>query len=217
MNRTNPRACGEGNGVRPQPTGVHVAARLAVATLLVTVACSRSDDRLAPAPTSTPAATSAPFPVAERIGWFHGRCLVLSNAHVDQGTPVWLVLTTDPQTVVAAQLGPPTSSAETCKPLLEDRAEENAKPGVVFYSVEQPSLQPTDMGVGILGSPAKPEIVNGRARIDLDRNGHAEVFSSCATTEGVRFAMWNETAYHGQPRWTGYYYLGYESAPNCPQ
>jgi hypothetical protein len=33
--------------------------------------------------------------------------------------------------------------------------------------------------------PANPEIVNGLARIDLDQDGRADVFSTWATTEGI--------------------------------
>lgn len=73
------------------------------------------------------------------------------------------------------------------------------------------------MGIGIVESPAKPEIVGGRVRVDFDKSGHVVMFSSCTTTEGVRFAMWNDAPYQGKPRWSGYYYLGYESPPNCPQ
>lgn len=217
MNVPGTRAHDGAAGRNPDRPRGRVVAPLAVATFAIASACSRSDDRTGPASAPATAATHEMLSVAERIGWFHGHCLALANARVVQGTSVWLVLTNEPQSVVAAQLGPSTSSPETCKPLLEDRAEENAKPGVVFYSLNQPSLQPTDMGIGIVDSPAKPEIVNGRARIDLDRNGRTEVFSSCATSEGLRFAVWDETPYQGEPRWTGYYYLGYESPANCPK
>lgn len=197
------------------------AGSLALALLVVTTACSRSGNQavqaLQPAHAPAAAADRSSFPMEEQIGWFHGRCLALTNAQFAQGAPMWLVLTNDPQTVIAAKLGSATSSADTCKPLLDDRVEENTKPGVVFYSVEAANLQPTDMGIGIVGSSARPEIVNGRARVDFEKGGHTVVFSSCTTTEGVRFAMWNDTPYQGEPRWSGYYYLGYESPPNCPQ
>jgi hypothetical protein len=72
------------------------------------------------------------------------------------------------------------------------------------------------MGFGIVAPPANPEIVNGLARIDLDQDGRGEVFSTCAATEGINFEVWTEKAYEGEPRWSGYYYLDYESTPTCP-
>jgi hypothetical protein len=191
---------------------------------IVSAACSHGSGQPAPpaplhstASTPAAAATGSTEWLAERIGWFHGRCLVIANAHVNPGANVWLVLTTNPQTVAVSKIGPATNSSDICKPLLEDRADENAKPGVAFYSIEAPALQPTDMGIGLVDSPAKPVILNGVAHVDFDNRGHAAAFSSCATTEGVQFSLWDGVPYRGTPRWTGYYYLGYESSPNCPR
>lgn len=92
----------------------------------------------------------------------------------------------------------------------------NAKRGVSFYKFETGNISPTDMGFGIVKPPVNPAIVNGLARVDLDQDGHSEVFSSCATTEGIKFAVWTEKAYQGEPRWSGYYYLDYETKPTCP-
>ena len=72
------------------------------------------------------------------------------------------------------------------------------------------------MGFGIVTPPANPVVVNGLAQADLDKEGHSEVFSSCATSEGIKFAVWTGQPYRGEPRWSGYYYLGYDSKPTCP-
>ena len=92
----------------------------------------------------------------------------------------------------------------------------NAKPGMSFYTLDTGSVGSTDMGLGIVASPANLAVTNGLARVDLDLDGHSEVFSSCATSEGIKFAVWSEKAYHGEPRWSGYYYLDYEMNPTCP-
>jgi hypothetical protein len=194
------------------PLCVAAACLLLLSLLIGAAACGRTGDRV------TNVARVDNFPLAERIGWFHGPCLASANPSLSPGTPVLLVLTTEPQTTAAGEIGPRTSSAETCKPLLEDRATENAKAGVVFYAVTAKGIEPTEMGIGIVDPPpATPRIVNGRVRIDLDGNGRPVAFSSCATTEGIRFAAWTEEAYRGEPRWTAYYYLGYSSQPNCPK
>ena len=92
----------------------------------------------------------------------------------------------------------------------------NANPGISFYALEPGSVGATDMGIGIVEPSTPPAIVNGQARIDLSRDGQSEVFSSCATSEGIKFAVWNAKAYEGEPRWSGYYYLGYDLQPTCP-
>jgi hypothetical protein len=161
-------------------------------------------------------AAGVTFPFGERIGWLHGPCLAISNPDLARGTPLALVITVEPQRVEQARIQERTDSPARCQALMEGRAAVNAKPGLSFYALESGSITSSDMGFGIVAPPAKPEVVNGLARVDLDQDGHGEVFSSCATTEGIKFAVWTEKAYQGEPRWSGYYYLDYESTPNCP-
>jgi len=156
------------------------------------------------------------FSYSERIGWLHGSCLAISNPDLAAGTPVALVITGQPQKVQQARINQQTHSAEQCQPLMPGRAAVNAKPGMFFYTLETASLGSTDMGFGIVAPAASSEVVSGLARVDLDQDGHNEVFSSCATTEGIKFAVWTEKAYQGEPRWSGYDYLDYESKPTCP-
>ena len=99
---------------------------------------------------------------------------------------------------------------------MEGRGAVNAKPGVSFYTLEAAGLALTDMGFGIVTPPTSPLVVKGLARADLDKDGQSEVFSSCATSEGIKFAVWTGQAYQGEPRWEGYYYLDYDTTPSCP-
>jgi hypothetical protein len=174
------------------------------------VACSVSE------PVQQPPAVAVPFPFGERIGWLHGSCLAISNPNLAAATPVALVLTGEPQKVQQARIKGRTDSPQACQPLMEGRAAGNAKPGMFFYGLETGSIGSTEMGFGIVEPPANPEVVNGLAQVDLDRDGHREVFTSCATTEGIKFAVWADKAYEGEPRWSGYYYLDYETTPTCP-
>jgi hypothetical protein len=162
------------------------------------------------------AAVGVAFQFGERIGWLHGTCLAISNPNLAKGTPVVLVITGEPQKVQQARIQAQTNSPATCQALMEGRAKVNAKPGMSFYGLETESVGSTDMGFGIVAPPANPVVVNGQARVDLDQDGRSEVFSSCATSEGIKFAVWTEKAYQGDPRWSGYYYLDYESKPTCP-
>jgi hypothetical protein len=146
----------------------------------------------------------------------HGSCLAISNTDLAGGTPVGLVIAAEAQRAQQAKILEPTDSAARCQPLIEGRAAVNAKAGMAFYALDAPGVESTDMGFGIVAAPANPEIVNGLARIDLDQDGRVEVFSTCATTEGINFDIWTEKPYEGEPRWSGYYYLDYETTPTCP-
>jgi hypothetical protein len=185
--------------------------RTAISILIVAVvACGR---------VSEPAqdlATSLAFPFAERIGWLHGSCLAIAKPDLVGGTPVALVITGEPQKLQQARIGERTDSPDKCQALIHGRAAVNAKAGTFFYALETGSIGPTDMGFAIVVPPVNPEVVNGLVRVDLDRNGHSEVFSSCATSEGINFAVWTEMAYQGEPLWSAYYYLDYETEPTCP-
>lgn len=188
------------------------AGRCAVVLLLlgVAVACGRVSEQ------ESHSASSVPFPFAERIGWLHGPCLAIANPNLVAGTPIVLVLTGEPQKVQQARIGERTESPKKCQALMQGRAAVNAKPGMFFYTLETGTIDSANMGFGVVAPPTNPEVVSGVVRMDLDQNGHGEVFSSCATTEGIKFAAWTEKAYQGQPRWSGYYYLDYESQPTCP-
>ena len=192
--------------------GGRVIGRCAVVVLVLGVvgACERGSE---PKPH---AAATLPVPIAERIGWLHGPCLAIANPKLAGGTPLTLVLAGEPQTVQPARIGERTVSPERCQALKEGRAAVNAKPGVVFYTLEAGSLDATAMGFGIVPPPAQPAVVSGLVQVDLEQDGHREVFSSCATTEGIKFALWADKAYQGEPRWSAYYYLDYESQPTCP-
>lgn len=177
--------------------------------LLAAFSCKKAVELKASAP-------AAPFPFAERTGWFQGPCLAISNQHLARGTSVALILTGEPQKIQAAKVIEPTTSAATCKALLQDRAATNAQQGVSFYALEGGPPEATETGIGIVEPPANLTVVNGLARADLGQDGQSEVFSSCATSEGIKFAVWTGKAYQGEPRWSGYYYLGYDLQPTCP-
>ncbi|MDQ2777783.1 MAG: hypothetical protein M3Y57_23150, partial [Acidobacteriota bacterium] len=106
-----------------------------------------------------------------------------------------LVIMGEPQKVQPARIQEQTASTKTCQALMEGRDTIDAKRAMSFYTLEAGSAGPTDMGIAIVAPPMNPRIVNGLARVDLDQDGHNEVFSSCATSEGIKFAVWTEKAY----------------------
>jgi len=180
--------------------------------LIAAVSCRKEIETRQPAA----AAAGVGFPFTERIGWFQGPCLAISNQHLARGTSVALVITGEPQKLQQARSLEQTTAPETCKALMQGRAKMNAKPGIFFYALEAGSVGSTDMGIGIVEPPAGLAVINGMAQVDLDQDGQSEVFSSCATSEGIKFAVWTGRAYRGELRWSGYYYLDYDLQPTCP-
>ena len=182
----------------------------AILLMVAAVSCERKSNL------GQHAAVSGEFPFSERIGWLHGPCLAIANPNLAHGTPVALVITATPQRVLQTQIQEQTNSPGACEALMEGRGTRNAKAGMSFYKLETGSVDSSEMGFGIVKPPSNLSVVNGLAQVDLDQNGHNEVFSSCATTEGIKFAVWTDKAYQGESRWSGYYYLDYETKPTCP-
>jgi hypothetical protein len=159
-------------------------------------------------------AIGSTFPFAERIGWVHGPCLAIANSQLSRGMPVALVITDEPQRVEQARIGEPTDSAADCPALAAGRAKTNGE-ALSFYVLGPRTIATTELGLGIVGPPQNPRVVNGRAQVDLNHDGHNELFTSCATSEGIRFAVWTDQANRGEPRWSGYEYLNYDLTPTC--
>jgi hypothetical protein len=177
-----------------------------IAFLLACPACAKEPAQRA----------AAPFAFNERIGWFHGSCLAITAPALASGTPVTLVVAAEPQTLQTARIQQKTDSSAACPALLEDRAKVNQKPDTTFYALEADGVGKSDMGFGIVSPVRPPAVVNGLAQVDLDQDGKSEIFSTCTTTEGIRFSVWTEKAYQGDPRWSAYYYLAYDLTPTCP-
>ncbi len=183
--------------------------------LLAAVSCGRTSDRRTSETKQPASAPAVAFSFAQRIGWFQGPCLAISNPHLARGTSVALVIMGEPQKVQQVRSLEQTTDPAMCKALLQGRAKMNAKPGISFYTLEPGGVGATDMGIGIVEPPALT-VADGLVRVDLDGDGQSEIFTSCATSEGIKFGVWTTKAYQGEPRWSGYYYLGYDLQPTCP-
>ena len=184
-----------------------------VAVILLIVATAACGPGSGPTPRSTNRELP---PLDRRTGWFHGPCLAISDPNLTRGTTVDLVVMGEPQSVRQGKVGAPIGSADSCAPLIQGRRSQNAKLGTSFYGLEGTEVTATDMGIGLVAPPQKLIVVNGLVQTDLNSDGRLEVFSSCATTEGVKFTISTEKAYQGAPLWSKYYYLGYDMNPTCP-
>lgn len=148
---------------------------------------------------------------ARQIGWLHGNCLALEK-QAPAGAEVVIVALDDPQRMIPARITGTAVEADTCLPLLEDRRGANLARGLSFYRVE--AAAPIGLAIGIVqhrGDPSGADQV-----LDTNNDGRRDVFSHCAATEGVRFTIWPREAHRGEPLWTGYYYLGYDTEADCP-
>jgi hypothetical protein len=187
--------------------GVAVLAALGACTHDATPAVTAATPSAVP---TAPGTTSA----SSEFAWVVGSCVATRRADLPSGTPLSVVLLSEPQTVVQAQVGAPAHSADGCPALAEGA---NAKGDASFYTLSSPALDATQMGIALVGTLAVPSIREGIARVDLEHDGHTQVFTACAASEGIHFAVWNDQPYRGKPRWTAYYYTGVDVEPNCPR
>lgn len=147
---------------------------------------------------------------AAAIGWLHGPCIALADDALVSGSGVAVVVLDEPQRVVAARIGRRAEAADGCPALLDDRREVNLAGGLSFYLVE-----PAAEGALAIGVPAPSGITSTRDVLDIDGDGRDDTFGHCATSEGIRFFV--RAARDGRPLWNGYYPLGYDVQPDCPE
>ena len=77
-----------------------------------------------------------------------------------------------------------------------------------FYEL-QPST--VELGIAVMGNVSRVD-----AGVDLTGDGTAETFTQCSTSEGLSFAAWSGKPHEGEPLWSGYSYLGYDTEVTCP-
>jgi hypothetical protein len=153
----------------------------------------------------------APPAIEHRIGWLESNCLAIDNAMLEAGTPVTIVVFDDPQSIAEGRVLATTLSAEHCGALREERRAANTAKGMSFYRVASADARTIGLGIAIVGAVSR--VGSG---IDIDRDGKADQFTQCTTSEGISFAVWNAAPYQGMPLWSGYYYLGYDTERTCP-
>lgn len=145
------------------------------------------------------------------IGWVHGPCIALADANVAPGTGVVMVTLDEPQQAVRARIGRRAGPGDACPPLEEDRREVNVASGLSFHLIEPGAADALAIGVLV---PERTQAAS--ATPDIDRDGVPDVFDHCATSEGIRFLVRSGASATGETLWDGYYYLGYDVEPDCP-
>ena len=157
--------------------------------------------------------TTASGPLHAAIGWLHGGCIALSDAGVAIGTGVALVSLHDPdQPVTRAHVQERVDGTDGCPALLPDRREANQISGLSFYRVE-PAPE-AELAIGVLYGHSGP--AHAETALDTNADGRRDTFHQCTAVEGVQFSVWADEVGSGEPLWRGYYYLGYDVQPDCP-
>jgi len=186
-----------------------VARTLMLLMTAVSLGC-RSEPSVSPPPqTGTPPSTPASsIPLEMRLGWVAGSCLATANKTLTAGSTVTVVSMDAKSTIVDGRVIGGATPDATCPALNQDRRKQNESK----WSIYALKLAATvDLGIGVIGDT---NVMQGG--IDLTGDGTPEIFTHCATSEGVSFRVWRGTPYQGLPLWSGYYYLGYDVEANCP-
>ena len=182
-----------------------------------TTPASSADTAAAAAPAragvEAKAPAPGPFEYATRVGlaaWDRTSKLraALPDSTLRSGDPVMLVWVANPPTWTEARVAARTAVAWSLG-------------GGV--PVEGPSYdldlvgqgEEVGMAFAIAGQVAGVRIEDGIARADLDGDGVAEAFTSCASSEGLHLSIWSGKPRQGTPRWHRYVYLAYDLDPNC--
>lgn len=145
------------------------------------------------------------------VGWLHGNCIAVQG-EVDIKSSTLLVVNLDSNRVEKLEFDQKSKSDDSCYALLEGRASINAKDERYFYMVN--SKKSVNLGIGIIFNAA--DKASNTEVIDLNGDGRNEVFTYCATSEGVQFSIWSGEKYHSDLIWSDYYYLGYDTEADCP-
>jgi hypothetical protein len=70
------------------------------------------------------------------------------------------------------------------------------------------------IGIAVVRPPGRTAAARGPG-VDLDGDRKPEHFRMCASFEGLHFTVWSGEPLKGTLRWHHYYYLGYDTEPDC--
>lgn len=145
-------------------------------------------------------------------------CFRTKNGDLKENTPVSIITLPyeSPQKVLNAKVK--KKLEEKCSRRASETTDKN--PGENFYYSLTLAEKITDkylevFGIGII-NPDKPVQIKGKlATIDLNNDGKDEFFRRCAGNEGILLAIWTGQPFKGKQIWHSFYYLDYDTEPNC--
>jgi len=149
-------------------------------------------------------------------GWLHGNCLAIKNDRLKGGETFTVIALNEPQTYYEGRVLEKTMSSLACPALLPDRKDTNLAEGYTCYAVALPKQSSLELGIAMVGIEPTLQVTRGIVHGDINGDYHDNYFTQCNTSEGIRFNIWSDEAFKGDPIWSGYYYLGYDTESNCP-
>ncbi len=161
-------------------------------------------------------ASQSTYDINTHTGWLHNNCLAIKNNTLSKNDKVTIVSFAQEQQILSSIINKKAESATDCPALLADRKKINISAGYSFYLIKQ-TREKIDLAIGLVNNPAKLIKLNGQVSGDVNGDGKPEYFTQCSSSEGLHFSIWTEKPDSGEPLWSGYYYLGYDIEPNCPQ
>jgi hypothetical protein len=162
---------------------------------------------------------SEPVAITKYAGWFYNDCLAIQAPNLVTGTNVTLIDSEDTDSTHNSKVLGPARTADECPALADDRKSVNTQDNKDFYLISKSKTIKAEgffiYGVALVISDNKTfESIS--ETLDLNNDGIQDSFSSCASSEGINFDIWSATPYKSKNIWNGYYYLGYDIDPNCP-
>jgi hypothetical protein len=152
-------------------------------------------------PGSTPVDYSPRIGIAVRTS--SRTCVGIRNATLKPDSMVTLVVPTQPQTFVEAQISGPSSDA--C-PITQDVA-----PDVSSYAITLPkssNIPELSPMIAVIGSAASGSfgVTPAGVQADLDQNQSKDTFRACGANDGIHLTVWRGAPLTGTRVWSGYYY-----------
>ena len=135
--------------------------------------------------------------------------VALNDPVVHPGETLLLVRVSsgDSPKVVTAEIGKRLSS---CKTL------EKADLKGPYYSIRLPDSIPDDFDVAIaVRESGSLKVKQGKYVSLVSSNGSTLSFRHCASSEGLHLTVWSGLPTKGKRIWHEYYYLGYDTEPDC--
>lgn len=157
-------------------------------------------------PSTSPADPLPRFAIAW-IGTDSTGCIEIEGSALHSDDSL-LVITLDPPAVTRARVGSELQGAcRGGRGVLAD--------SVLSYGIRVAPLAELEgtLGVAILAPGSSGAVVGGKPQVRIPGDAMPYTFESCASHEGIHFMARRD----GVLVWHGYYYLGFDLEPDCPE
>lgn len=145
-------------------------------------------------------------------------CFRTKNSNLAEKTPVSIIISLYefPQKVLSATIE--KKLEKSCVGHDSDAGDSNE--GEDFYyllvlSDKTIENSEVEIGIGLIQPSKEIQVQNKLANVDLTSDGNPEFFRLCASNEGLHLTIWSGKPLKGKRIWHYYYYLHYDTEPDC--